>query len=267
MIVKLWREKKITIFAVVSSCCHHSICMYETTNGVVLSVIKYNDRRNIVHIYTDNHGIMSFLVPQGKTAAARMRNAMFMPLSLLHFEAHMVPGRDLSTLHDVHRTHVLSHLYTNPFKNAIALFISELLSHTIQEREQNSGLFRYIATSIRLLDGMHEGLANFHICFLFHLGAFLGIEPDLESYRENYWFDMNEGVFTSHPRAGSHNLNPEEAKVIVLLSRMSFSNLHLFRFNRLDRNRMLDLMISYYRLHNSTIGTLKSPAILMQLFT
>ncbi len=241
--------------------------MYESTNGIVLNVIKYNDRHNIVHIYTDNHGVMSFLVPQGKTAAASMRNAMFMPLSLLHFEAHIVPGRDLYTLHDAHRTHVLNNLYADPVKNAIAMFTSELLSHTIQEREQNSGLFRYIETSIRLLESMREGVANFHICFLFHLGAFLGIEPDIESYRDNYWFDMNEGTFTSYPRAGSHNLKPEEARVIKLLSRMSFGNLHLFHFNRHERNRMLDLIISYYKIHNSTIGTLKSPGILMQLFT
>ncbi len=92
-------------------------------------------------------------------------------------------------------------------------------------------------------------------------------KTDIESYRDNYWFDMNEGTFTSYPRAGSHNLKPEEARVIKLLSRMSFGNLHLFHFNRHERNRMLDLIISYYKIHNSTIGTLKSPGILMQLFT
>ncbi len=240
--------------------------MYESMNGVVLNLVKYNDRNNIVHIYTAERGMMSFLVSQGRTAAARMRNALFMPLSLLQFEACIQPGRDLCTLHDVHRSFMLNSIYANPAKNAVAMFISELLSHTIQEQEQNEGLFRYIETSVKLLETQEVGVANFHICFLFHLGAFLGIDPDIESYKAGYWFDMQGGTFSQHPHAGGHFLKPTEARVIGLLSRMSFSNLHLFKFNRTERNQMLDTIIAYYRLHNSTIGSLKSPEILKQLF-
>jgi DNA repair protein RecO (recombination protein O) len=47
---------------------------------------------------------------------------------------------------------------------------------------------------------------------------------------------------------------------------MTFSNLHLFRFSREQRNAVLDAVIAYYRMHNSTVGTLKSPEILKQLF-
>ena len=54
--------------------------------------------------------------------------------------------------------------------------------------------------------------------------------------------------------------------MIHLLSRMTFSNMRLFRFSRDERNRMLDVIISYYRLHNAAIGTLRSPDILKQLF-
>ena len=61
-------------------------------------------------------------------------------------------------------------------------------------------------------------------------------------------------------------LKPDLARVIVLLSRMTFSNLHLFRFSRDQRNAVLDAVIAYYRMHNSTVGTLKSPEILKQLF-
>lgn len=47
---------------------------------------------------------------------------------------------------------------------------------------------------------------------------------------------------------------------------MTFSNLHIFRFNREERNQMLDTILTYYRLHNSTLGALRSPEILKQLF-
>lgn len=240
--------------------------MLQTLNGIVLNIIKYNDRHNIVHIYTDQHGLMGFLVARGNTAAARARNALFMPLSLLQFEAHTRPGRDLATLHDTRRTYQLAQLYADPVKTAIAMFMSELLTHTIQERERNQALYQYIDTAVRLLNDMQRGVANFHICFLFHLGTFLGIEPDLQTYREGYWFNMLGGTFTPGPVRGGQCLPPEQARVIALLGRMTFSNLHRFTFNRTQRNQVLDTIITYYRLHNSTVGTLRSPQVLKQLF-
>ena len=77
---------------------------------------------------------------------------------------------------------------------------------------------------------------------------------------------MQAGTFGRFPDGGCHHLEPEQARVIYLLSRMTYANLHLFRFNREERNRMLDVMLSYYRLHQSTLGTLRSPEILKQLF-
>ena len=240
--------------------------MYEKLRGIVLNTIRYSDKHNIVHVYTDGRGLMSFAVPQGKTQAARMRNALLMPLSLVELEASVHPGRDLATMREVHRNYPLATLYSDPFKNAIALFISELLAHVIQEPEGNHPLFRYIEQSVQLLEQMPGQVANFHICFLYHLGAHLGIQPNVESYRKGYWFDMTDGVFVPSAVRGHALLQPQEAQVIHLLSRMTFSNMGVFRFNREERNRMLDVIIGYYRLHNAAIGSLRSPDILKQLF-
>ena len=240
--------------------------MYEKLKGIVLNTIRYSDKHNIVHVYTDVRGLMSFAVPLGKTHASQMRNAMLMPLSLIDLEASARPGRDLAQMRELRRNYPLTTIYSDPIKNAIALFISELLTHVIQEPEGNDALFRYIEQSVQLLEQMSDGVANFHICFLYHLGNHLGIQPNVESYGEGNWFDMTDGVFVRAAVSGHHNLPPQEAKVIHLLSRMTFSNMGVFRFTREERNRMLDVIISYYRLHNAAIGTLRSPEILKQLF-
>ena len=240
--------------------------MYEKLKGVVLNTVRYSDKHNIVHIYTDGRGLMSFAVPLGKTQAARMRNALLMPLSLVDLEAGLRPGCDMATMRELRRNYPLATLYSDPVKNAVALFISELLAHVIQEPEGNDPLFRYIEQAVQLLEQMPDHVANFHICFLYHLGAHLGIQPNIESYRKGFWFDMTDGVFTPAAVRGHMNLQPQEAQVIHLLSRMTFSNMGAFRFNREERNRMLDVIISYYRLHNAAIGTLRSPDILKQLF-
>ena len=152
--------------------------MYEKLRGIVLNTIRYSDKHNIVHIYTDGRGLMSFAVPLGKTQAARMRNALLMPLSLIDLEANVHSGRDLASLRELRRNYPLATLYSDPVKNAIALFISELLTHVIQEPEGNEPLFRYIEQSVQLLEQMPDHIANFHICFLYHLGAHLGIQPN-----------------------------------------------------------------------------------------
>lgn len=241
--------------------------MTEKMQGIVVNVIKYNEKHNIAHIYTDRRGMLAFLVRQGSTQATRMRNAMFMPLSLIEFEAQLQPGRELGTLHDVRRSTMLMSIYSDPMKNAIAMFLSELLSRTIQEQEQNMVLYSFLRNSIIRLEEAQSSVANFHICFLYKLGAFIGIQPDVESYREGYWFNMSDGVFTPSPLAGGKSIAPSQARVLQLLSRMTWDNMHLFRFTRQQRNEMLEMMLSYYRLHHSTLGTLRSPEVLKQLFT
>lgn len=240
--------------------------MQEKLEGIVINVIKYNDKHNIAHIYTDKLGMLAFLVRQGTTHASRMRNAMFMPLSLIGFEARLQPGRELGTLHDVRRTAVLMSIYSDPMKNAVAMFVSELLSHTIQEHEQNMVLYSYIKSCILRLEESRASIANFHICFLYQLGQFIGIQPDIDSYHEGYWFNMSEGVYTQHPHAGAKMLPPSQAQVLPLLSRMTFDNMHHFKFTREQRNEMLEIILGYYRLHHSTLGTLRSPEVLKQLF-
>ena len=240
--------------------------MQEKLEGIVINVIKYNDKHNIAHIYTDKLGMLAFLVRQGTTHASRMRNAMFMPLSLIGFEARLQPGRELGTLHDVRRTAVLMSIYSDPMKNAVAMFVSELLSHTIHEQEQNMVLYSYIKSCILRLEESRASIANFHICFLYQLGQFIGIQPDIDSYHEGYWFNMSEGVYTQHPHAGAKMLPPSQAQVLPLLSRMTFDNMHHFKFTREQRNEMLEIILGYYRLHHSTLGTLRSPEVLKQLF-
>ena len=95
--------------------------MQDNLEGIVINVIKYNEKHNIARIYTDKMGMLSFLVRQGTTHAARMRNAMFMPLSLIEFEARLQPGRELGTLHDVRRAAMLMSIYIDPMKNGVTL--------------------------------------------------------------------------------------------------------------------------------------------------
>ena len=240
--------------------------MYRKITAIVLNVMKYSDKNSIAHVYSDECGRMALLVPQGSTRGARMRNAAFMPLSIVEMEVRVVPGRDIYNFRDSRTVMPLATIYGDPVRSAVAMFVSELLTRAIQESERNSQLWEYLFRSVQLLDSMTDGVANFHICFLYNLGAFIGIQPDTGSYHEGYWFDMENGIFTRSMPLGSHALPPDEAAALMLLSRMNFANLHRFRFSHTQRNAILDAALRYFRLHNSTVGTMRSPEILRQIF-
>ena len=50
------------------------------------------------------------------------------------------------------------------------------------------------------------------------------------------------------------------------MMRMDYQNMHLFRMSRTDRNRCLDVMLTYYRLHLPSFPELKSLPVLKELF-
>jgi DNA repair protein RecO (recombination protein O) len=57
-------------------------------------------------------------------------------------------------------------------------FLSEVLSNSIQEEEQNKTLYSYLETAFTWLD-VHDKIANFHLLFLLNLTGFLGFYPDM----------------------------------------------------------------------------------------
>ena len=114
--------------------------MIEKLQGVVLRTIKYNDKNAIVRVYTDMHGVMAFLLPQGSGKVARQRRALFQPLSLVEIVADIRQGRDLYSIKEARCLHPLHSLHADPVKNAVALFVTELLSAVIVEQERNPAL-------------------------------------------------------------------------------------------------------------------------------
>ena len=227
--------------------------MLEKTLGIVLHIIPYNDKVAVAHLYTREYGRMAFLFPQGNGRKARMYRPLF-------------NTRELQKIVEARTMLPLQNIYTDPVKNAETLFLAEMLGQTLKMPEPNPQLFAFIAQAIQVLNLIDEGKANFHLCFLLQLCGFLGFSPNMESYRPGYCFDMLNGIFTPSRPLHAYTLEPREAEIFAQLTRMDFNNLRYFRFNRGERNAVLDRILTYYRLHQPGIGELRSPEILKALF-
>lgn len=61
-------------------------------------------------------------------------------------------------------------------------------------------------------------------------------------------------------------LEPAEASRIALLMRMNYKNMHLFRMSQAERNRCVEIILNYYRLHVPGFPEMKSLPVLQTLF-
>jgi DNA repair protein RecO (recombination protein O) len=170
----------------------------------------------------------------------------------------------------------LPSLLSDPSKLAIALFICEFLYHALRDEQQNGPLFEYLCTSIQWLDQRESDFANFHLVFLMHLSRFLGFYPnlDIRGYggtevrrcEDSLYFDLRAAEFCSLTPTHRDFLMPQEAGRIRLLMRMDYATMHLFCMGRADRNRILEIIIHYYRLHIPQFPELRSLPVLQELF-
>lgn len=240
--------------------------MYRNLQCVILRSVRYNDRHTIVTAYSRQEGRVSFLTPAGQGREALRRKALLMPLSCVDCVVDMRPGRELLTMRDVSRPGGFD-FSDNPLKSVIALFIADFLNATLRERQPEESLFSFIVDAIDCLGKVNgTALANFHIAFMVSLQRYLGIEPDFSTYKRGRVFDMVDGVFRSTAPIHGKFLDREEAAEAYLLSRITMRNMGLFRFNRDQRNRVVDVILDFYSMHLENIRDLQSLEVVRSLF-
>lgn len=221
--------------------------MIERTLGVVLHTLRYTDSKVIVTLFTESRGSLSFMVRIPRSRKSVMQNVLLTPLSLLEIDLDYQEKSQLQRLIDVRVYEPYQSLPYNPMKQTIALFLSEFLYYSLREEQANPELFAYLTRSLLWLDNRREHFANFPLTFLIRLSRFLGFWPDMEEARKF--------------------LAPEETPFVPLILRMDFATMHLFRFTRPQRTRLMEVLNDYYRLHVPHFPELKSMAILREVLS
>jgi len=234
--------------------------------AIVLHCLAYSDTTNIVHLYTEEFGRMSYLAAKTHSRKSNLKSAFFMPLSLVEIEADHKGSRSLQRIKEIRCLYNFSGIPYNPVKNAVSLFLAEVLYRSLRETEKNPALFDYLFRSVQFLDLCEKGLANFHLVFLIKLTRYLGFYPNVEEQQPHWYFDLQDGSFT--PSRPLHNawLTPEQAADFALLMRMNFDNMQAFQFERHQRVEILRQMLNYYRMHLTEFPGIKSLGVLQEIY-
>lgn len=231
------------------------------TRGIVLHSMKYGERKMIVHIFTAQYGRRSYLA---KLNAHNSGRGLYQPLFVLDFDAWAGRGE----LHHIEQPQLAFRLAELPFdivKSTIALFLSELLYRLIQDGEADGGLYRFIEESVADLDGMGDGVANFHLWFLVRLTEYMGYAPR-DNWQEGYSLDYRNGTYV--PKLPAHTLAmpPAEAALFRRLNGSMADELAAVGLSREQRVSMLERLTDLYGFHTDAIYNVNSLRILSEIF-
>ena len=247
------------------------------TQGLVLSYLRYRETSVITRIYTRATGVQSYVVNavRGGGPKAPSRLALFQPFTLLDLVAYPAKrGGGLTRLSEYRAAYPYHHLTRDPARAAVVLFLSEVVSKSIREEEPNDPLFEYLRGQLIGYDQATTGLENFPLLFLLGLAPFLG-------------FGARSGEDLVDQLASGGALRPDArgpsglATLSLLELEDRFEALRRLALDPTDalaaeavrtavqtgreRRDLLELTLSYYRLHIEHLGEIKSLDILSEV--
>ena len=238
--------------------------MLTKNNSIVLSKLKYRDYDLIVKCYTQERGIMSYII-RGilKSKKSQTKTVYFQVLSQLQIEQNYNPNQSLQSIKEVKLNYIYKSLHTNIYKSAIVLFLSEILSNVLREEEKNDGLFNYIETALQYLDN-EDQFSNFHLLFLLKLTRYLGFQP--ENIENNYpYFNLESGIFEASNN-GIYSISGENLTLLKLLLGINFDDLNTIKINAKQRQEFLNMLLYYFELHLGSFKKPKSLQVLNEVF-
>lgn len=235
-----------------------------TTKAIVFSSIKYGETSLIVKAFTESDGLVSYLL-KGVVASrkGKLKTAYFQPLTQLEVVANHKNRGSLESIREAKVIHPYKTLHADIFKNSMVLFLSEMLSSSVQEQERDAALFNYLENALNWLD-QNDRDPNFHLLFLIKLTKFLGFYPDTDQTEDDY-FDLQEGRFVDSP-----SLNPilegRTLEIFQLFLGINFDALRTIKIARKDRQELLAKVVLYFELHLPGFRKPKSLVVLNAVF-
>ena len=237
--------------------------MQEKTRAIVLTSVKYGESDLIVKCLTEE-GLRSYMVRRAFSSRnKKVKLAYFQPLSQLEITGrHNTKGR-LHSIGELRSSYFYRSLSTDVFKQAIAMFLAEVLVQVIREEDNNPELFDFVETALIWLDN-HDRFADFHLLFLLRITRFLGFFPDTKNLTYKY-FDMEEACF-SKERPTGRLLEGEKLILFRVLIGIKFDDLEQLKWNSEKRQLLLMELLGFYELHLPGFRLPNSLKVLKEVF-
>lgn len=245
--------------------------MIAKTKGIVLRSVKYGETSLVVTIFTETFGVQSYLVNGVRTASKKgtSKASLFQPASILELVAYHNEFNKLQRLREYKWDFLYQNVLSHVHKNAVAMFMIELLSKCLKQPEANPDLFYFTEDALRHLDTANNAVTgNYPLYFALHLAVFFGFRINDEFSAEKHYLDLEEGRFAEdQPLHQYYLIDREAAAVSDILKIMQPHELEQVYLNQDMRRRILHGLEQFYAFHVPEFGTMRTLPVLREIMS
>lgn len=239
------------------------------TRGIVLRTVKYGETSVIVSIFTELFGLQSYLVNGVRTSTKKGsgRANLFQPSAILDMIVYHSELKQLQRIKEFKWGALYQHVLSDVKKNAVALFMIELLTKCVKQPESNPDLYHFAEDALLHLDAATETVsANFPLFFALHLPVFFGLRIQDNYSSATPYLDLQEGIFVSQPPYHSMILEDKPAFITSqLLKVQQPEELEDIKLHHEFRRNLLQAYEKYYALHIQDFGTMRTLPVLREI--
>jgi DNA repair protein RecO (recombination protein O) len=243
--------------------------MIAKTKGIVLRSVKYGETSLVVTVFTESFGLQSYIVNGVRTTSKKgaSKASLFQPSAILELIAYHNEFNKLQRLREYKWDFLYRDVLSDVRKNAVAVFMIEVLTKCLKQPEPNTELFYFIEDALQHLDKANETVTgNFPLFFALHVAVFFGLRINNEFSEKKNYLDLQEGRFTEdQPSHQYYLIDREAAAVSEILKIMQPGELEQLHLNRDIRRRILHGIEQFYAFHIPEFGALKTLPVLREI--
>ena len=220
------------------------------TRGIVFRFTRYGETSIIVNIFTQQFGLQSYIVNGVRSKKAKPTIALYQPLTILELVVYHKESGNISRIKEVKCAYPYTQIPTDFKREAVGMFIIEILNRAVKEQSQPEELYQFIEDSLIHLDELRQGIENFHLFFLINLSRYLGFGPQM-----------------SGEILGGRLIPIEDEKILrqLILNQTKEKPINITPTNE-QRRELLEILVRFYQVHIENFGEVKSLAVLREVF-
>jgi DNA repair protein RecO (recombination protein O) len=245
--------------------------MTHSTKGIVLRTVKYGETSVITTVYTELFGVQSYMVKgvRQSTRKSPGKAGFFQPSAILHMEVYHNDLKHLQFVKEYSWAYLYEEVLFNVVRNSVAMYVIELLQHSLKQPEANPELFYLIEDTLKQLDkGSDTLVGNLPLYFTLHLGSELGFQIQGSFSKQTPVLDLKEGMFIAEAPAHPYFVDGEVAQQASRINSIQFYNdLEGITMTRSLRRELLEALQQYVALHIHDFGAMRSLAILQEVLS
>ncbi len=245
--------------------------MIHKTKGIVLRTVKYGETSIITAIYTELFGIQSYIVKGARqsTKKSSSKAIYFQPAAMLDMVVYHNEFKNLNFIKEYQWGYLYQNVLFDVVKNTVAMYIAEMLQHSLKQPEANPELFYMIEDTLKQLDnGTAAIVNNLPLYFCLHLAGELGFRIHGNYNSSTPFLDLQEGQFVETKPTHPYFLDSQLAAATSQLLSINFYNdLENLHFSRSTRKELILAYQNYIALHVNDFGEIKSLPILQEIFS